>query len=129
MASSSERNGALQAVEEPEGSDPELESQLHVSAHYQLELQKEKHRHAEDMRKGERDHEVKIRQMEMGWIGRLVGGERQAPISIAMIVVVVGALIMWASYRLYPALGWQLMFQTGGALVSGALGYIFGRAS
>jgi hypothetical protein len=78
----SERDEAIKAV--LPGSTDQDESLIGVLSEAESEAEKTKRL------KISNDHEVNMRRAELGWFGRLFGGEAHAPVVIAFMVVILG---------------------------------------
>ena len=119
----SEREDAKKAITARTSEEPELEEQLN-QAHalqHRLESEKEAHRHKELMRA-----------TELGWVGRIVGGEATASLTVAFIVVCVGLFsavgcLAMAAYS--PSVGnfWAQQSDRSTAIAMAALSFIFGK--
>src|SRR6266849_1744748 len=77
----SERDKAKKAITNRTSEEPDLDETLSQAQdlQHQLAIDKEEHRHKETMRA-----------TELGWVGRIVGGEATASLTVAFIVVCVG---------------------------------------
>jgi len=80
-------------------------------------------------------HKEAMRSVELGLIGRVVGGEANAPIAVATIVVVAGivgaSLSVWMAYqsqRFDSSDYWSKMIERFLALTISGLSFIFGRS-
>jgi hypothetical protein len=120
----SERDRAKNAIKRTDSTDPELNAALAEGTELQHLLMMEVNRHKETMRS-----------VELGWIGRVVGGEANAPVAVATIVVVAGiagaSLSVWmASQSLRPESSeyWSKMVERFLALTISGLSFIFGRS-
>jgi len=120
----SERDRAKNAIKRTDSTDPELNAALAEGTELQHLLMIEVNRHKETMRS-----------VELGWIGRVLGGEANAPIAVATIVVVAGivgaSLSVWmASQSLRPESSeyWSKMVERFLALTISGLSFIFGRS-
>jgi hypothetical protein len=110
---SSEREDAKKGIVRREREDPEFDTALTDASRYQLEVTKEKNRHAQETQK-----------TNLGWFGRLAGGPGSAPVFIAAIVALIsllGGLFCWNSN---PDLGKTMI-----GLTASAMSYLFGRGS
>jgi hypothetical protein len=119
----SERDEAKLAIREPVETDPELNQVLGEAGQFQIDLLKERHRHAE-----------KLRTTELGWLGKAFGGERNAPTGIAalaMIISFTGSVICLYLAAKNPESKDFLLDWSGRTLAIGttALGFIFGQRS
>ncbi|WP_299844800.1 hypothetical protein [uncultured Paracoccus sp.] len=116
------RKEAKAAATDPEQDDPELEEALKAGSSYQLELIRERHRHAEA-----------TQQTELGKLGTLLGGEKNAPMAIATITmlfsfIVFGVCLYLATRQNANA---DSIFKWSSAplsLATTALGFIFGNS-
>lgn len=121
MASS--REEAKSAVTGSASNDAELDTVLDAASKTQVDILKEKNRHAEANAAGER-----------GLLGKLFGGNDSAPVfiaSVAMIIGLVGAgicLAFGATKDEALADYWQLNFERAIAFASAALAFIFGKS-
>lgn len=119
----SERNNAKSAILERGRDDPELDETL-TSAHaYQLELAKEKNRHAERMRA-----------RDLGFFGKLAGGERVSPIFVAflaMIAGLAGAVYCWTHAGADSQIAdfWGKQAERAIGFATAAMTFILGRAT
>jgi hypothetical protein len=120
----SERDKAKSAIKNTDSADPELNAALAEGTELQHRLMVESNRHKEAMRS-----------VELGLIGRLVGGEANAPIAVATIVVVAGiagaCLSVWMasqSQRPDSSEYWSKMIERFLALTISGLSFIFGRS-
>lgn len=78
------------------------------------------------------DHERKKKEIEIGWLGRFIGDHDNAPTRIALIVIVVCAIIivpvaLIIVWRRDDSALLDKIITSSFALVSGALGFVFGR--
>ena len=119
----SEREKAKKAIKTTESKDPELTDALASASELQHKITAENNRHKEA-----------LQQAELGWVGRLLGGDKIAPIAIASLVVLVGllgaALSGYAaseSQRPDSADFWSKMVERSIAMVLTGLSFIFGR--
>jgi hypothetical protein len=120
----SERDKAKSAIKKTDSTDPELAAALAEGTELQHLLMVETNRHKEAMRS-----------VELGWIGRVVGGETNAPIAVATLVVVAGLagvfLSVWMasqSPRTDSSEYWSKMIERFLALTVSGLSFIFGRS-
>lgn len=119
----SERDQAKSDIVRRDSSDAELETTLGAANQYQLEITKEQNRHEEAKR-----------DKELGFFGRMLGGEKTAPTVVAMFVVfigfgvAIGALIA-AGLNAAQADFWSKQSERGFGVGSAALAYIFGKSS
>lgn len=119
----SDREKAKSAIVAREKDDPELGAALHEGKNLQLEILKETNRHDEAMR----GH-------ELGFFGRILGGESTAPTVIAALVVLLGFVTFVAclyAASQYPdhADFWAKQGERGLGVGAAALAYLFGRGS
>ena len=120
----SERDKAKKAITKTDSTDPELNAALAEGTELQHLLMVESNRHKEAMRS-----------VELGLIGRVVGGEANAPVAVATMVVVAGivgaALSVWMaaqSQRPDSSEYWSKMIERSSALTITGLSFIFGRS-
>jgi hypothetical protein len=119
----SDRDEAKGQIVKRESGDAELDSTLGAANLFQLELTREQNRH----------EEVK-RDKDLGFFGRVIGGEKTAPVVVAMLVVViaftvaVGCLVM-AATQTQQAEFWAKQAERAFGLGSAAVAYIFGKGS
>lgn len=119
----SDREQAKGEIVRRDENDAELDNALGAASRLQLELNKENNRHEEAKR-----------DKELGFFGRLIGGEKTAPVVVAMIVVLigfglaVGCLIM-AGNQPSSAEFWAKQAERGIGVGSAALAYIFGKGA
>lgn len=80
-------------------------------------------------------HKEAMRSVELGWIGIVVGGEANAPIAVATIVVAAGiagaCISVWMasqSQRPDSSEYWSKMIERFMALTISGLSFIFGRS-
>jgi hypothetical protein len=114
----SDREQAKSAIVSRDKDDPELDEVLNNAHQLQLELAREANRHAEEMR---------------GWFGRLIGDDRNAPVFVALLAMMIG-LGVWV-YCLYNAGNlnqaqtefWGRWAERSLAFAASALAYIFGK--
>lgn len=118
----SERESTKRAIANPEGSDPELNEALTESEALKLQLVQEQHRHQLEMKKQDINHS----KVSLGLIGRLIGDRRQAPMNLAFLGMAIGMTIVAGSFAA-PGEYFPQVFGGGATLISGALGYVFGR--
>ena len=123
MGLMSERESTKRAIVNPEGSDPELTQALTESEQFKLERFRLESHHQLEMKQKEIDHA----KANLGWIGHLIGDRKQAPVSLAFLAVVIGGGTMLSAYYAAPPDLFAQMFGGGLSLVTGALGYVFGR--
>lgn len=119
----SEREKAKSAITVREQDDPELGAALHEGQNYQLEMIRENNRHSEAMR----GH-------DLGFFGRILGGENTAPTVIAALVVLLGfatfvACLFAASQYSDQAEFWAKQGERGLGVGAAALAYLFGKGS
>lgn len=119
----SERDEAKSEIVRRDDSDAELETTLRSASHYQLEITKEKNRHEEAKR-----------DKDLGFFGRVLGGEKTAPSVIAMFVVFIGFAVaigslVAAGYQPDSSEFWSKQAERGLGVASAALAYIFGKGS
>lgn len=114
----SEREQAKGAIVDRQQIDPEFEDALTSAHNFQLQIEKEKNRHAEAMR---------------GWFGRVIGDPQNAPVFIALIALIVG-LGVWVVCLFKADSGTPAVMdfysrwaERALALASSALAYIFGK--
>jgi hypothetical protein len=117
------REDAKGAIIRREKEDPELDEVISTAHHFQLQLAKETNRHNEAMRRA-----------ELGFFGRILGGEATAPFVIATLVVFLGFLVAacsWfmAAWEPSQAEFWAKQAERGITIASAAVAYIFGRGS
>lgn len=119
----SDRDEAKGQIIKRESDDAELDSALGAANRLQLELTREQNRHEEAKR-----------DKDLGFFGKLLGGEKTAPVVVAMLVVVIafmtaiGCLIM-AAYQTQQAEFWAKQAERAFGLGSAAVAYIFGKGS
>jgi hypothetical protein len=120
----SEREKAKQAIQKTELKDSELNDALAAGSEYQHRMEAEKNRHKEAMH-----------QADLGGIGRILGGEKNAPLAIASLVVVAGILFLifsafaaWKSQTPDSSEYWSRMIERSTALIATGLSFIFGRS-
>ncbi|MEH3035266.1 MAG: hypothetical protein PGN23_02045 [Sphingomonas adhaesiva] len=119
----SDRDEAKGQIVRRESDDAELDSALGAASRLQLELAREQNRHEEAKR-----------DKDLGFFGKLIGGEKTAPVVVAMLVVVIafaaaiGCLIM-AAVQASQAEFWAKQAERAFGLGSAAVAYIFGKGS
>lgn len=118
----SEREQAKGAIQGRSKEDPELDSALSDAHTLQLSLTKENNRHKEQMRG-----------IDLGHIGRWIGGEKSAPITVALILAFFGVLVAggcWIAAAQNPESQefWAKQAERGLAVATGAVAFIFGRS-
>jgi hypothetical protein len=117
----SDRTDAKRAIVEAEQDDPRHDAVIGQAQNLQLDLLREKNRHAEQMRR-----------TELGWFGRTFGGEKSAPSFIALFAMCVGFVLAgFCYYQTSVAVAEQVQFWSSHAERSlafsgAALGFIFG---
>jgi hypothetical protein len=79
-------------------------------------------------------HERKKKELEIGWLGRVIGDHDNAPTRLAFIVILVCAVIvvpvaLTIVYRRDDSALLDKIITSALALISGALGFVFGRSS
>jgi hypothetical protein len=117
------REDAKGAIIQRDNDDPELDAVLSSAHHLQLHLIKETNRHSEAMRK-----------TELGFFGRIIGGEATAPFVVATFVVFLGFLAAassWfmAAWEPNQAEFWAKQAERGISVASAAVAFIFVRGS
>jgi hypothetical protein len=121
----SERDKAKKSITRRDSNEPELDdalTQAHALQH-KLALQTEDNRHREAMRVA-----------ELGWVGRIIGGEATASLTVAFIVVCSGLIsAAWclaiAAYSSTAAADfWAKQSERSVAVTMTALSYIFGKS-
>lgn len=81
-----------------------------------------------------RRHKREMREKELGWLGRFLGGERSAPLTLAFLAIVAGivclilALILEACCPADSSV-WDRAIGGSLTIISTALAYAFGRGS
>lgn len=118
-----DRGSAKATAKDIDGDDPEYKQSLSEASHMRVTLEREGNRHKEEMAKGER-----------GSIGNFLGGERNAPLTIAFLAVSVGSLVWIAALiaaYMFPddADFWAVQGNRALALALTALGYVFGKSA
>ncbi|PZA12715.1 hypothetical protein DNX69_07410 [Rhodopseudomonas palustris] len=78
--------------------------------------------------------EQKKKELEVGWVGRIIGDHVNAPTRIAFFVIVISALIVVLAVVLATVSDKELAIldkvtTAAFALMSGALGYVFGKGN
>jgi hypothetical protein len=78
-------------------------------------------------------HEMNMRRAELGWFGKVFGGEAHASIVVAFVVIILGftgAIGLWvvAYYSGKPEF-WSSEAHISLAAATSALGFVFGRGS
>ena len=121
----SERDKAKQAITKRKQDDPELDDALAQASvlQHQLAINQEQHRHAETMRA-----------TELGTMGKFLGGESHASVTIAFIVVCLGMLaavgcLVAAARSPSAADFWAKQSERLGAVALTALSFIFGKSA
>jgi hypothetical protein len=117
----SEREEAKQSVTASQKTDPELRDALGTAHQFQIDLVKEQNRHAEAQTKA-----------RLGWFGRLLGGEANAPIVVAAIAALLGFAFSGAclilAYKDPPNNGFYSDWSGRAfAIATTSLGFIFGK--
>ena len=119
----SERQSARRAITTGEQEEPEITEAFNVSLQRQLEIARENNRHKEELQRS-----------DLGIIGRVLGGPKQASTSIAALVAVVSlgaaiacVIVMLVSTAATPVA--ERALALFGGLVTTALVYIFGARS
>lgn len=117
----SDREKAKNAITVREADDPELGAALHEGQNFQLEVLRETNRHNEVMRG-----------RELGFFGKILGGESTALTVIATFVVILGfatfaACLYVASSDPERAEFWSKQGERGLGVGSAALAYLFGK--
>lgn len=119
-----DRSGAKAAVSDKDASDDDLELRLDVAAELRTKL-------------AEYQHLQVSRNQELGWLGRFLGGEKNSPIAVAAIVLVVSVMsfLIMHSYVAFGELTDDRMKVIVSAadkclaLATLALGYVCGKSS
>jgi hypothetical protein len=81
------------------------------------------------------ERELEILKLKMGWLGRLLGDEDHAPISFAVIVIIVCTVIlvplslMVVAGTSHDSPTLDKIITLTGSIMTGAMGYVFGRIS
>lgn len=119
----SDRDQAKSDITRRDESDAELESTLGSANRLQLELNKEQNRHEEAKR-----------DKDLGFFGKLIGGEKTAPIVVAMLVVMIGfslaiGCLVMAGVQSDASEFWSKQAERGIGVGTAALAYIFGKGS
>jgi hypothetical protein len=136
MASDRARAKLDVAIGSLENSEPaELATVLSSGASLRQELAawKEEHRHLETMRDKEIAAVSEAREKALGTFGKLLGGRENSPIAVASVAILCALLV--AVYCLHEAVystnpeRWFHEAETMLAIVTVALGYIFGKSS
>jgi hypothetical protein len=123
LSTESNREDAKSAIIHRDENDPELDDVISSAHQLQLHLFKERNRHNEAMQK-----------IELGFFGRIIGGEATAPFVVATIVVFLGFLAAGASWFMAAwepnqAEFWAKQAERGISVASAAVAFIFGRGS
>lgn len=85
-------------------------------------------------REAKRRHKREMRAKELGWLGRFLGGERSAPLTLAFLAIVAGivcvilALVLEAFCPADSSV-WNKAIDGSLTIISTALAYAFGRGS
>lgn len=121
MNSGPDRSTAKGAIVARDHSDPEMSRALEEAKHH-LEAARENNAHAKAMYMA-----------ELGFFGRLMGGEKTAPIVITGFAVAVGLLFVLVSAAMAAQNPekeefWGKMIERGLAFAAAALAFIFGRS-
>lgn len=116
------RAGAKAAVSDKDAADPELMAGLAAANDYRLKIADHQHAQA-------------LFDKELGWLGRFLGGERNAPTAVASISLGLCILVFFSMY-LFAAFG-NLSDEKSKLIVSAAdkcmalgtlaLGYVCGK--
>ncbi|MBZ6382603.1 hypothetical protein [Sphingomonas sanguinis] len=119
----SDRDEAKSHIIRRDARDAELDTTLGAANQYQLEITREQNRHEEAKR-----------DKELGVFGKLLGGEKTAPVVVAMIVVLIGFFVAIGSLIVAicqpeNAEFWSKQAERGFGVGSAALAYIFGKGS
>lgn len=119
----SDREEAKSQIVRRDAGDAELDSALSEANRFQLELAREQNRHEEAKR-----------DKELGFFGRILGGEKIAPTVVAMAATFIGfsvgiGCLCMAGFQHENAEFWSKQAERGFGLGSAALAYIFGRSS
>jgi hypothetical protein len=119
----SDREVAKGSVVQKKDDDPELTDALSGAHGLQLAITKETNRHAEAMHKA-----------NLGFVGRAIGGEANAPVVVACIATLFGlicAVGCWIAAAKYPDAFdfWGKQAERSIAFSGAALAFIFGRGS
>ena len=123
LSTVSERDAAKSAATNVESNDPELQSTLNVAHDFQIALVKEKNRHQEEQTR-----------IALGIFGKVLGGERNAPIVVASFAALLGFLFAGACLFLAANSPDSNDFYSDWsertlAITTLALGFIFGKKS
>lgn len=115
----SDRHSAKSAIRRSQEDDYEFDQAIREGSST-LALKREDNRHRERMARVER-----------GWLGILLGGEKHAPVAIALFAVIAGVLIAGGCYYQAATGGsfdfWGRQAERALAFAAVALGFIFGR--
>lgn len=118
------RDGAKAAVSDKETTDSDLSLRFDVAVTIQEKL-------------AEYSHLRQARNQELGWLGKFFGGEKNAPIAVAAVVLVI-SVISFLVMHSYVAFGdideERIKIVVGAAdkclaLATLALGYVCGKSS
>lgn len=79
-------------------------------------------------------HKRAMREKDLGLIGRLLGGEQYAPLTLALFAITIGAVMMFLALILEALFPddvniWNRAINGSITLISTSLAYSFGRAS
>jgi len=118
----SERETALSAVIESRTTEPrELEEAITLASTTAEQL------------KLTHQHEMAMKQADLGWFGRLFGAEEQASIVVAFVVIILGFSasfgLWWIAYSTGKVEFWSGEAHIALGAATSALGYVFGRGS
>jgi hypothetical protein len=123
MESNLDRESAKKSISARQSNDPEMEDVLDSASKFQLEIVKEQHRHLEVQKMS-----------DLGFIGRAIGGEKNAPTVVALIAMMTG--LLGAAVATYMAAKdpsasefWGKYIERAVAFASASLTFIFGRGS
>ena len=121
MNTASDRSAAKATVKSTDEGDAELDATLKLGHLAQLEITKEVNRHAVEMHKA-----------ELGVVGRILGGEKSAPLAIAAVVLVAALVMIAGCFALVAWVPggedvWRLGLNGLFSLCSLVVGFIFGR--
>ncbi len=123
MESELDRESAKKSISARQSNDPQMEDALNSASKFQLEIVKEQNRHLEAQRMS-----------DLGFFGRALGGEKNAPTFVALIAMLAG--LLGAAVATYMAAKdpsasefWGKYIERAIAFASASLTFIFGRGS
>ncbi|MCX8667099.1 hypothetical protein J3T99_05670 [Acetobacteraceae bacterium B3987] len=115
--------GSLNDKEKKSGEEPFNGDFSRAAEHFRLQESQEEHRHAQLMR-----------EKDLGWLGKFLGGRESAPLTLALLTIAAAFVFVAISLFLEGmapsgSAVWDRIVDGAFSLISTSLAYAFGRGS